>query len=105
MNLEKAKEYLNSYKAMLLKIGRYNSMKKINPEKGEIYDEKIKECAKTRDKIEAAIENTDGGILSEILAQKYICGRSLEEIALIVGYCKRQTERLHIKALEKIKIV
>lgn len=96
------KEYLSSYKALILKINRLKTQKKINPEKGAYYERKIKECEERRDRIEASIENTDGGILTEILAQKYICGRSLEEIALIIGYCKRQTERLHLKAVEKL---
>ena len=50
-----------------------------------------------------SIDAVDGGILSEILSQKYICGRSLEEIGYLINYSKRQTERLHIKALLKFK--
>ncbi len=77
-------------------------MKEINPDKEELYRRQLDECVRLRDKMEEEIERTDGGILSEILAQKYICGKSLEEIALLIGYCKRQTERLHLKALEKL---
>lgn len=102
MDIETKKDYLKNYRALLLKIGRLKLMRGINPEKSDTYEKELQDCLQKRDKIEAAIENTDGGILSEILAQKYICGRSLEEIALIVGYCKRQTERLHLKAIEKL---
>ena len=39
---------------------------------------------------------------SEVLAQKYLCGRSLDETAEILNYSKRQIERIHLKALENI---
>ena len=101
MEIEKGRKYLSKYRALVLKIGRLRAMKSINPEKAGAYENEIEKCTAVRDKIEEEIERTDGGILSEILAQKYICGRSLEEIALIIGYCKRQTERLHLKAIER----
>ena len=104
MDKNEKREYLSGYKALILKIKRLVSMKEINPENSAFYEEKIKDCKIKRDKIENEIEKTDGGVLTEILAQKYIVGRSLEEIALIIGYCKRQTERLHLKALEKFCI-
>ena len=100
MTVEKSREYLSKYRPLLLKISRLKSMKAINPEKACAYESEIKKCTALRDKIEERIERADGGVLSEILAQKYICGRSLEEISLIIGYCKRQTERLHLKALK-----
>ncbi|MBR0467187.1 MAG: hypothetical protein IJJ40_06860 [Clostridia bacterium] len=104
MDKNEKKDYLRGYKALVLRIKRLMNMKEINPEKKEKYEEEIKRCKINRDKIENEIEKTDGGILTEILAQKYIVGRSLEEIALIIGYCKRQTERLHLKALDKFCI-
>lgn len=79
-------------------------MKKISPDKCREYNKKIKDCKTLRDEIEEKIKTVDGGILSEILFNKYILGKTLEEISFILNYSKRQIERLHIKALEKFKL-
>ena len=100
MEVEKGKEYLSSYRILGTKIARLRGMIEINPESKEKYSARIKECRKKREKMEDEIDSVDGGILSEILALKYICGKTLEEISLMIGYCKRQTERLHLKAIE-----
>ena len=104
MDIKLGKEYLSTYKILGTKINRLKEMRSINPENSAEYDAKINECKRQRDRLEAEIENIDGGLLSEIAALKYICGKTLEEISLIIGYCKRQTERLHLKAIEKLSI-
>ena len=86
------------------KIKRLKSMKDISPDKSQKYDEIINKCILLRDEIESKIKSVDGGILSEILFQKYIFGKTLEEISYILNYSKRQTERLHLRALEKAEI-
>ena len=58
----------------------------------------------TIEEIEQKISNVDDELLCEILYQKYILGKTLEDIAVILNYSKRHIERLHIKALEKFKI-
>lgn len=102
MDSEKGKEYLSSYKLLGTKINRLKEMIVLNPENADAYKENILNCRKKRNKLENEIDSVDGGILSEILALKYICGKTLEEISLIIGYCKRQTERLHLKAIDKL---
>lgn len=104
MEIDEGREYLGSYKILGTKIARLKEMLGMNPENSAKYKKEITECRVKRDKIESEIDAVDGGILSEILALRYICGKTLEEIALTVGYCKRQTERLHIKALDKFAI-
>ena len=57
-----------------------------------------------RAEIERKIKEVDGGVLSELLYLKYVCGKPLLEISFILNYSVRHTERLHKKALEKLKL-
>lgn len=104
MDIEQKRNYLKNYRILLAKIRRFGEMSLFNPENAERYNEQILSARKTRDLIEQKIDNVDGGILSEILSQKYICGKSMEEIAYNMNYSKRQIERLHLKALEEISV-
>lgn len=101
---QEKKNYLNAYLLQEAKIKRLKEMKKISPDKSQEYSKKIKECKSLRDEIEYKIKAVDGGVLSEILFQKYIFGKTLEEISYILNYSKRQIERLHITALEKFNL-
>lgn len=98
------KKYLNSYLLQQAKIIRLREMISINPDLKEVYNHQILSAQALRDEIEAKINLVDNGVLSELLFQKYICGRTLEEISVIINYSKRHTERLHIIALEKFKM-
>lgn len=98
------KKYLKQYLLQETKINRIKRMLLLNPEKAELYKELIESSVKLRDKIEEEIKSVDSDILSELLYQKYIFGKTLEEIALTLNYSKRHIERLHIKALENFKI-
>lgn len=98
------KKYLSLYLMQEAKIKRLKSMKDISPDKSQKYDDIINKCILLRDEIESKIKSVDGGVLSEILFQKYIFGKTLEEISYILNYSKRQIERLHIKALEEFKM-
>lgn len=102
MRFDKEQAFLRQYRILQTKIQRLESMKKRCPEKAAEYNKAVEECRRVRDSIEASIDAVDGDILSEILSLKYICGRSLEEISLNFNYSKRQIERLHVRALEKI---
>ena len=104
MDIEKRKTALKKYRVLLAKIARLKSMIGLCPENEKRYLSEIKDCVAARDSIEKAIDAVDGDILSEILSLKYMCGKTLEEIALDICYSKRQTERLHIKALCAVKI-
>ena len=97
-------EYLKTYRTSTAKIKRVRQMMEDCPEYRDRYSAMLKSAQNTRIKLEDEIDSVDGGILSEILSQKYICGKSLEEVGYCVNYSKRQVERLHLKALEKFKI-
>jgi len=98
------KNYLKGYLILESKLNRLKEMKKKNPENIEFYKYEIKNVYKKRNKIEEKIETVENEISREILYNKYILGKTLEEISLEINYSKRHTERLHIKALKEIKL-
>ena len=103
MNTAK-KEYLNLYLLQEAKITRLKKMAPQTPAQKEKLDCQIEKALTLRDEIEEKIRNVDNGILSELLFQKYILGKTLEEISYILNYSKRHIERLHIEALKKFEI-
>lgn len=104
MSDKEKKEYLELYLIQEPKILRLNSQLKSNPFASRRYIKQIRKARKLKREIEFCIDKVDGGILSEVLGQKYLCGKSLEEIASTLNYSKRHIERLHISALEKLEI-
>lgn len=104
MSVNEKKEFLDLYLLQQIKINRLNYLIQENPSRKERYISQIEDAQQLRDKIELAIENIDGGILSEVLCQKYLCGKSLEETALTLNFSKRHTERLFTKAIELVNI-
>ena len=98
------KNKMKGYLIFETKLNRLKEMKKKNPENIEFYKFEIKIVYKKRNKIEEKIETVENEISIEILYNKYILGKSLEEISLEINYSKRHTERLHIKALKEIKL-
>ncbi len=98
------KEYLKQYMYQESVIRSLNQLAVINPEKKSIYRDKISQALKTRSDIEEKISSVEDTVLRELLYNKYIFGKTLEEISYILNYSKRHIERLHIKALEKIEI-
>ena len=103
MNKEK-KEYLSLYLLQNEKIRRLNETALQNPEEKELYVSKIKAAQTLRREIEDKIEAVDGGVLSELLYLKYVCGKTLMQISYELNYSVRHIERLHIKALQKFKM-
>ena len=101
---EEKKEYLNQYKIQGIKINRLKEMALECPKNQEIYILKINSAQKLRDEIESKISAMKDEVLSELLFQKYVFGLPLEEVGYIINYSKRQTERLHRKALEEFTI-
>lgn len=102
MTNEQKKSYLSKYRVQQAKIRRINQMIIENPQLKAEYAPQLAECHKIRKRIEKAIEAVDGNILSEILYQKYLCGKTLEEISYTLNYSKRHIERMHIAALQKL---
>ena len=98
------KTFLKSYLLQQAKIKRLKEMSLRFPEKSKEYKAQIRECVKTRQKIERRINAMDNEVLKEVLTQKYICGKTHEEIGLILNYSTRHAERLHRAAIDKFKI-
>ncbi len=105
MTIEEKKKYLSSYRVQQMKIERVRLLMSANPARMDKYKGSLHRAERRRNKIEDEIEAVDDGILSEILYGKYICRRSLEDIAARLSYSKRQMERLHLKALENFKLL
>ena len=105
MDNKEKKEYLSLYRIYLAKIQRYSELIAENPAENERFKIALKEAKMQRDKIETEIENISNPVLCEILAQKYQCGKTLEEISVSMNYSQRQIERLHIKALGEFIIL
>ncbi len=103
MNKQK-KEYLSLYLLQNEKIRRLSETALQNPEDKEKYILQIESAQTLRREIEDKIESVDGGVLSELLYLKYVCGKTLMEISYELNYSVRQIERLHIKALQKFEM-
>ena len=103
MSKEK-KEYLSLYLLQNEKIRRLRETALKNPEEKEKYISQIKAAQTLRREIEDKIEAVDGGVLSELLYLKYVCGKTLMQISYELNYSVRQIERLHIKALGKFEM-
>ncbi len=102
--LNTKREYLKKYRVLAARVKRMREMMKLCPENKDRLNSEIKDTIRLRDSIESAVNAIDGGVLTEILSLKYICGKSLEEISYSIGYSRRQTERLHIRALQRLTV-
>lgn len=102
--MKNKKQFLKAYLLQQSKLNRLYEMRDKDPENQACYTAQIKECQKIRSLIEEKILNIGDDTLSELLFQKYVCGKTLEEISLVLNYSKRHTERLHLKALDAFKL-
>ena len=102
--LKQKKEYLSSFLLQQTKINRLQTMLDDGTISQEEFDERISACKQKRLEIEEKIEKIENETLREVLTQKYLCGKTLEQIALILNFSKRHTERLHITALGKFEL-
>lgn len=100
---KKKKEYLRQYLLQEPKLNRLYEMISVNPQRKEYYEGLIHESLALREEIERKINRVEDKVLVEILYNKYIFGKTLEETSYLINYSKRHTERLHIEALEKFK--
>lgn len=94
------KKALSMYLLQETKISRLKTMSLLHPESAERYQTEIEQAQEFRRITEIAIEQVDGGVLSELLYQKYIFGKTLDDISCILNYSPRQVERMHVKALD-----
>lgn len=105
MTLTEKKEYLSLYKLHQAKIRRLSELIADYPDDSQKFKTQLLNAQISRDKIEKEIEMLNNPILSEVLAQKYQCGKTLEEIAFCMNYSTRQIERMHIKALNLFEAI
>lgn len=103
MQKEKRK-YLNSYLIQQAKINRLKEMINNNPNQKRKYIAEINSAEKLRNDIENAINSLEEPVLRELLYQKYVLGKTMEEVSYIINYSLRHSVRLHSKALDKINI-
>lgn len=98
---EEKKAYLALYPMQIVKIRRYNILKMLNADKKDEYRLLIEKAVFIRDMIERDIEKLEDITDCELLAQKYLCEKSVEEISKELNYSKRQTERRLTKAISR----
>ena len=56
-----------------------------------------------QDIIEEDIESLENKKESEVLAQKYLCGKTFAQTADMLNYSRRQIERIHMNGLENLR--
>ena len=103
MNTE-IKAFLGGYRLQQAKINRLYEMMEQNPANANAYLSEIEKCKHRRAQIEKTIDSIGQELHKEVLCQKYICGKSLEEIAFSLNYSKRHIERIHLAALNLLKL-
>lgn len=103
MTIKEKKEYLGLYRVHNAKIRRLTELIGDYPEDSQKLKKSLRETKLAKDKIEKEIELLEHPVLVEVLAQKYQCGKTLEEVAFCMNYSTRQIERLHTKALNLFK--
>lgn len=102
--MQAKKDYLKQYLIQAVIIRDANEMLNTNHINKTKCLETIKKAHKLQESIEEAINLVDDSLLRELLTEKYILGKTLEQIAFNLNYSVRQIERLHKKAIEKITL-
>lgn len=102
--MNEKKKYLSLYMLQHARIERLGGMLEAGTGNQAECLAGIRKANELRNEIERKIKEVDGGVLSELLFLKYVCGKPLLEISFILNYSVRHTERLHKKALEKLKL-
>lgn len=103
MSVEEKKEYLSLYALQQAQINRYCTLSARNADKKDKYKLKMTHAMFIRDIIEDDIDRVEDKKESEVLAQKYLCGKTLEETADMLNYSRRQVERIHLSGLEHLR--
>ncbi len=102
--MQEKKDYLKQYLIQSAIMRDYNEILHLNDRNRKQYLEKIEKANTLREHIENSINNVEDTLLRELLIEKYILGKTLEQIAFNLNYSVRQIERLHKKAIEKITV-
>lgn len=102
--MKEKKDYLNSYRLQESVIRMLKRLCVENPSQRKQLLNQIKECEALRTQIAEKIQQIKDVRYKVLLYEKYINGRTLEEIAVILNYSKRHAERLHIAALKNIEL-
>ena len=100
MSYDEKKLYLQNYAVYIAMSSRIKEMIKSYPSEKARFLPQLNLAMRICECIENEIELVKPRILSEILAQKYLSGKSLDEIATLMNYSKRQIERLHRSAIK-----
>lgn len=100
MTNEQKKRYLRTYTVYLMRSQRIREMMEKYPKDAARFEAALVDAQQHCEWIEKEITLVKPEILSEILAQKYLCGNTLEQIGTAMHYSRRQLERLHRKAIE-----
>ena len=79
-----------------------NAVDKIIEAKNRVSDE-LETLEATDREIIGTIDKITDGTLHTLLYERYINGKTWEQIAVNLGYCWRQTIRLHGRALQEVK--
>lgn len=103
LTFDEKREYLELYALQIARINRLYLLSVKNADKSKQYEAEVSSAKSLRDVIENDINNLKDKFESEVLAQKYLCGKSLEETAEMLNYSKRQIERIHLTAIEHLK--
>lgn len=103
MSYDEKKLYLQNYAVYIAMASRIRKMMIAYPSEASRFLPKLKIALRICENIENEIELVKPQLLSEILAQKYLGGKSLDEIAEVMNYSKRQIERLHCLAIKKFE--
>ena len=102
--MKNKKQFLRKYRLQQKKIERLREMIILNPRNNSRYLKQIAVCEKNCEIIEAKINAIDNELFREILFLKYVCGKTLKEIAVIIEYSLRHTERMHMEAVREIEL-
>lgn len=103
MSVEEKRRYLELYALQQAKIDRYSALTVRNSDKKRKYKQELTAARAVRDIIEEDIEEIRDKKECEVLAQKYLCGKTLGETAELLNYSRRQIERIHLSGLENLR--
>lgn len=103
LSVEEKRKYLELYALQQAKIDRYSALTVRNSDKKRKYRLELAQARAVRDIIEEDIEKIEDKKECEVLAQKYLCGKSFGETAELLNYSRRQIERIHLSGLEHLR--
>lgn len=103
MTAEEKKAHLLKYRLQQIRINRICEMIKTYPSDAIRYREQLDSARKLRNLIESEIEAVGDDTLCEVLSQRYLCGKTMDEIAESMNYSRRQIERLSVQAIARFE--